>query len=330
MESSYITALETKADWLKWGIQNINLNTGMVNYLRILQSSDTYFMNRRFSALVDNARSTVPDDLEFESSWMLSPEGWLWIEEPFVVPSPIEMEEKKRKLTIPPVRISAVGWLSVPEGTPTADYMDTNKAGRVAKKGAFQFLCFLDFSNFRDDEVVETTEGRIQLNRIHKNGFGTWSYFMLQDGDKLIDRITQFEKQAKLEGGAYNETRQRDMLHEIRWVYSAMYLMAQRLRVTVHHDTDRATKRRGIRENKPVENFIKVISLRRYEEEKKQALTTGKSVDWQWQWTVRGHWRNQFYRSTGEYKPKFIESFIKGPADKPLKPDSVHVFVARR
>jgi hypothetical protein len=34
--------------------------------------------------------------------------------------------------------------------------------------------------------------------------------------------------------------------------------------------------------------------------------------------TVRGFWRNQWYPSTGTHAPKYIDSFLKGPADAPL------------
>lgn len=323
MESSYITALETRMKWLQWGLNEGRdqwkvtgraAYLGGQSFLRVLEGGDTYFMNKRFCSLVDNARSTVPDELQFESSWMLSPQGWMWIEDPFLVPQLVH--EK----SLYSVKISAIGWLPINEGLVTADYMEPDKKGRIAGRGAYQFLCFLDYNHIYD----------FSTQKKHKEGFGTWSYFMLQDGDNLIERIRQFEKQASVDGGAYDDNRTRDMLHEIRWIYSAMYLMAQRLSVTVTHNTDRATRRRAVREKREVPSFIKVVSLRRFEEEKVKAKTTGNAIEWQWQWTVRGHWRNQYYPSTGEYKPKFIESFIKGPADKPLKPDSVHVFVARR
>lgn len=40
--------------------------------------------------------------------------------------------------------------------------------------------------------------------------------------------------------------------------------------------------------------------------------------DWKNKWTVRAHFRKQYYPSTGEHKPKLILSYIKGPADLPL------------
>jgi hypothetical protein len=49
-------------------------------------------------------------------------------------------------------------------------------------------------------------------------------------------------------------------------------------------------------------------------------------VDWKWQWVVRGHWRNQYYKSLGAvgdpaaYRQIWIMPFMKGPEDAPIKP----------
>jgi len=46
-------------------------------------------------------------------------------------------------------------------------------------------------------------------------------------------------------------------------------------------------------------------------------------------WIVHGFWRNQYYPSTGRHAPKWIDSYIKGPVDKPLK-EAARVFAVRR
>jgi hypothetical protein len=66
------------------------------------------------------------------------------------------------------------------------------------------------------------------------------------------------------------------------------------------------------------------------EEARAKAGADGGKVDWQWQWTVRGHWRNQFHPSTGLHSPTFIEAYLKGPESAPLKPDTLSMFVAKR
>lgn len=361
MESTYIKALEMRARWLAWAknqaeefwgkrmkIPSDDFMYALPSYIRVLEGGDTFFMNRKFASLVDHARQTIPDNLAFESEWLQSKQGWMWIEDPFSVPTLMienpdtdkSLEEYKRldltgkmtpkefldkmnpqlkvrdagketKLGGIQVRISAVGWFSVPEGTEIGVPGGVRKAG----PGTTAFLCFQDFA-----EHVRTADG-----------FGCWSYFTLQEGDKVIDRIREFEDRAVTDGGAYSKSRASDMLHEIRWIYAGIYLMAQKLAVTFHKDTDRHTKRRAERERRPVTPFLRVISLRKLEEDKKRDKNlTPAEIEYRWQWMVRGHWRNQYYPGTDEHKPVFVEAYIKGPDDKPFKPEGHKIFVARR
>jgi hypothetical protein len=120
-----------------------------------------------------------------------------------------------------------------------------------------------------------------------------------------------------------------DMLHEIRWIYTAFHLMAQKLAVQKPITPDRAQRKRAEREGREPEN-IKVISLRRLEQARDQVDREHKIVDWQWQWEVRGHWRNQWYAAAGEHRQVFIDAYIKGPEDKPLKDPGQRLFVAVR
>lgn len=44
-------------------------------------------------------------------------------------------------------------------------------------------------------------------------------------------------------------------------------------------------------------------------------------------WVVSGHWRNHWYPAAGEHRPRWIDSYLKGPAGAPLKTtQTVHVF----
>ena len=329
MDSAYIRAIEQRAHWLRWareigavpGLRSehkdkVYWRMGLPGYIDTLENGDTFYMNQKFCSLVEHARETVPDDLTFDSQWMQSHQGWLWIEEPFKVPVPEDIDKIERKALneineeFPDwcSRISAVGWRPVPEGQQTAKGMVGDVAGRTAGKGAYQFLCFIASPN---------------------EGFGCWSYFMLQDGDKLIDRIRQFEGISKEVRGAYQETKESDILHEIRWIYSAFYLMAQRLAMSVQHQTDRHTRRRNEFAKLKVTPFIRVITLRRMEEMRKKAEKEG-TIDFQWHWEVRGHWRNQYYPSENMHKPVFIDAYIKGNLEKPFKAAGVKLFVAGR
>jgi hypothetical protein len=87
-----------------------------------------------------------------------------------------------------------------------------------------------------------------------------------------------------------------------------------------------------MREHQVAPPYINVVTLRRLHHHaiRSGQNTTVEAIDWQWSWVVRGHWRNQWYPSQGVHKPKFIESYCKGPDDKPLKPVGATLFAARR
>lgn len=337
MDSMYIKALETRAKWLRWAIDQTSSFTvpyapEMRSYTQALEAGDTFFMNKKFCSLVECARETVPDDLIFDSQWMQARSGWLWIEEPFAVPLPAanidDFKERVDKgikaldkhgvgLTKEqlsgidkdikhPIRISAIGWYNIPEGIHVGKGKK-DELFRVTGPGAYHFMCYQAIG----DE------------------FGTWSYFTLQDGDKLIDRVRAFEAFAEEDSGAYEKGRISDMMHEIRWVYAAFYLMAQRLAMNVQHNTDRHTRRRGERDKLPVTPFIRVVTLRRLEEARAKS-NNPSSVEFNWQWEVRGHWRNQYFPSENVHKPVWIEAYIKGPEDKPFKSPGHKLFVAQR
>jgi hypothetical protein len=55
-----------------------------------------------------------------------------------------------------------------------------------------------------------------------------------------------------------------------------------------------------------------------------------ESRDWQHQWIVRGHWRNQFFPSKQEHQPVWVKPYLKGPEGKPLLPTRPVVAVVAR
>lgn len=326
MDYSYVQALVTRAKWKKW-VQEGNLTPILGDgvdklYLHALTCGDTFFMNRHFCKMVDVARRSVPDGLEFDVSWLQESSGFLWLEDSAELPIIDSLQAIKHdlhKYKMEP-KIAAVGWLCLKSITSTSEpFVQFGKdvrrgqaevARTPAEATAVEFMVFVDFAG----------TGR--------EGFGPWSYFSLRTGEKVLDRLKEYESNITERGANYVKERATEELHEVRWVYAAFNLMAQRLAMRVRHDTDRATRRRSERENTPVAPFIKVITLRRLEEEREQGITRG--VDWQWQWTVSGHWRNQFLPGSGEHKHIWIDSYVKGPPDKPMKPMPMKVFLAKR
>ena len=74
--------------------------------------------------------------------------------------------------------------------------------------------------------------------------------------------------------------------------------------------------------------IIELVQLRRTESSTPEP-GSGVERHYTMRFIVHGHFRNQFYPSKGVYAPKWIASYVKGPADAPLK-ESIRGFAVTR
>jgi hypothetical protein len=330
MHPDYSYALDKRQEWLRYAYEpdsfSPDIRDSLPLYKAILKTADTYVMNRKFCELVDVARRTMPNDIKFDPTWITSKTGWLYATVPFEVPRLANTERLKQEVPIAKrmvplfgkgVTISAIGWDRLSE----EQLADTNAMrsrlnlrpdGRLYTRellpGATQFCVFLD-------------HGQVQ-----SRGFSMWSYFVLNPGDMLDERRELFEafSAAEASSGAYLPGSEE--LHEVRWIYTALHLMSQRLATTVPKTATRGTRKRLERERTPVQPEYRIVTLRRMEEDReKAAKEEGErhSVEWQWSWTTTGHWRRQWYPVEQEHRTIWIDEYVKGPLDKPLKPRKV-------
>lgn len=311
MKTNHLLALELQAQWYLYARKRLleyeveksaGLNTlpgspkegeDYLNSLRAcaycLYHADLFYMNERFCDLVDHARRDIPDELAFEESWVLAPTGLIVLETNVEIP---KMKHQTELYGYVRPTIRAVGWIKV--------------------EGGYYFLVMQAFADL--------VKGKV--------GFTPWAYLVLRPGDRVLDKIRGFES-TSCDQGAYVPGREMEVLHEVRWVYAALHLMSQRL---AHHSEHRVSslvrsmsRRRGL----PICLSIRVVSLRRLEEES-LASGSGPGREYTCSWVVRGHWRLQPYKTQGDYKWKFIEAYVKGPADKPLKPISRTLYEAKQ
>lgn len=90
---------------------------------------------------------------------------------------------------------------------------------------------------------------------------------------------------------------------------------------------ERATRRRMERQGYRAP-AIRVVALRRAE--RSPAGIGQGGVEWHCQWLVRGHWRQQWCRGSGQHRPVFIVPFVKGPKDKPFRASSETIYAVVR
>lgn len=76
---------------------------------------------------------------------------------------------------------------------------------------------------------------------------------------------------------------------------------------------------------------VRIVELRRSQYVKREdTVTDGNTRKLTCRFVVKGFWRNQWYATRQEHAQIYIESFLKGPADAPLKAAAPTVFVVRR
>ena len=113
---------------------------------------------------------------------------------------------------------------------------------------------------------------------------------------------------------------------ELSYLSACMLVLTQRITITEQHRVSVLTS-----SARPVsmEPIVRAVKLRRLRSEAGDAPVPGQ-VNWAQRWVVSAHWRQQFYPSRNEHRPVLIHPYVKGPADKPLKPPRAKVFAVIR
>lgn len=116
------------------------------------------------------------------------------------------------------------------------------------------------------------------------------------------------------------------------WIVAASTFLRQKLVTDTPTIAERHARKRLEKRGKKLRD-IHVVQLRRAitkPHEDTDIDSEHKKVDWQWQWFVDGHSRQQWYPSLQEHLPIYISSFMKGPKDKPVKPRTTPIFSVTR
>lgn len=122
----------------------------------------------------------------------------------------------------------------------------------------------------------------------------------------------------------------------MRVVGSFLLFINQELFALHNESSPRATRRRAaavsikLPDAPAIETNVHVVMLRRRAHETHAANEHNEPVEWSCQWIVRGHWRQQYYPTLAQHRPKWIAPYIKGPEDRPLKPPKETVFAVVR
>lgn len=146
--------------------------------------------------------------------------------------------------------------------------------------------------------------------------------------EQLADNVKELaSKEARLQDRDIQAVRR---IEQMRYIAACMAFMNQRILTHQRERADRSTRRRLERAGWVHDPEIKVITLRRASSATAHPDAERDAVEWSCRWVVSGHWRQQFYASSGEHRPVFVLPYIKGPEDRPLKATAERVFVVAR
>ena len=114
------------------------------------------------------------------------------------------------------------------------------------------------------------------------------------------------------------------------WLVAQFAFMSQTLAATRREELPRNMRRDMERKNQHIPEVKRVVLRRKvYDSLGVKHGPTG-SIDWSCSWLVRGHWRKQYCPSTGTHKPIYVNPYVKGPEDMPLRTPAATIFDVRR
>jgi hypothetical protein len=294
----------------------------LMDCLMNLTKGPTYFMERNFCRMVTAGLETIPEGLAFDEKWLLSDQGWMWLDEPYPLPHPdearlatldtrIDFLKSISAIRKAVPKMQAVGWYKINPDTMMGDnrYVTGVVAKESVRRAGFHGVYFICYIHVPQHPTID---------------FYPWSYFTVNYETPVHERISKFEVD-QIGGGYAAKDWPR---HEMAWIYVAFHTMAQRLASIIQHRAPRADRRREAKAGRPEPPDTRVVYLRRMLQDKVSERAVDK-VDWQWRWKVKPHWRNQFYPSENTHRWIMIDEYEKGPEDKPLKLQNV-AYIAKR
>lgn len=109
-----------------------------------------------------------------------------------------------------------------------------------------------------------------------------------------------------------------------RWLAAFWTLVKQpvpgrKSMVALHEvQPDRPLRKRLERINL-TQQHVTFITLRHMRPREKVEGEDAKHIEYSHRWLVDGHWRNQYYPSENTHRQIYINGYVKGPEDKPLR-----------
>lgn len=271
-----------------------------------MAKADCYHWNAQTTLAVAAAADTIPPDCEINETALgalapLGTCGWWWFDEPI------------------PVKTTAHSG----EDEPVVALLWRRERHETGMTTWIQALVLADLGGDDFSAVAIPTTAWVCPDGLRMDGIkGLYS-----------------AAYATIEHGAGRNTAGLDATSEAsawftRFFVAASTWLRQRVVVETEAPGARQAARRLQREHKLAEPpRVKVIDLRRRTTPTAEPSATPEDGDkrsYSCRFVVHGFMRNQWYPKRSEHAPIWIDSYVKGPSDKPLKADAPRIFAVRR
>lgn len=257
---------------------------------RGLAVAPAYYWARPLGRLLEALAPDFPADWQLVPEALLTPSGWAWFNPPLTLPIAGQS----------PLSLAAVLW------------------GPPARAGA------------GDGQLGAPVGFAVWFGSPHSGPPLPWVLFDWRHGETLAAITAQVTAE-------YPDADDAPALAAaLRLLAAGLALASQELLAAPAQPLERHARKRLVAARElplPAEPTVRVVELRRravagpapHGGREDQA-----AVEWSCQWLVRGHWRRQPYPSRGVVQPIWIHAYVKGPADKELRPPRATLFAVVR
>lgn len=270
----------------------------------LLSAAETFTWSPAVIQAVRAASESIPEDARINMWNLPTGAAWWYFEEP--IP---DSEVKTVTNENAPLRALCFGWVRDP----------TRASGKVFLVVAWiddplrQFrICPSQVWNWEEGETLAEMKARVSKEHDHLYGPGGIYEKASQVGREHFDRAA-------------------DVLS--RFLIAGSVWLEQRVAVTTDGHIERHRRKQLVREMKRSEPRVRIVELRRAdhgnqtESVREELDAEGQKVNWSCRWVVDGFFRQQVCgKGRADRRLIYVWPFIKGPADKPLKPKIQKVF----
>lgn len=246
-----------------------------------LAGADLFYISEEMADLVTHAAPSMPDYV-LTARDLPSPAGFMYSPRPL-------FEVELGPIMPEPAGIHAVAWHPV-----TMTRVEDD--GRTMPWEAVELACLLDRDMLPMPRGIAAQHPRL----CQFTGTAAWPL-----NDDLSYELDELPEDRDLS----------EMRTPLSMLKTAWILMQQPIAAQETVQAIRASRRR-IQRLGSEPSPVRVIKLRRAS--RSFGGTGSPSREYQHQWIVRGHWRQQWYASVQDHRPVWIAPHLQGPEDAPL------------